>query len=95
MQQCAPHSFESSRSKSQPLKKILSINCAGSMFQMDLIRMPEYKGYTQILTVIDHLSKYGYIVPPLQGRSAVECVNALLTSLSGSTVINLYLFWNC
>jgi hypothetical protein len=56
-------------------------NSAGSRFQMDLIKMPDYKGYTQILRVLNHLLNYGYVAP-MQSRSAVECGNALVVLLS-------------
>jgi hypothetical protein len=50
---------------------------------MDLIKMPLCKGYTQILRVVDHLSKYGYVAR-LKSKDATECTNALLRILSGS-----------
>jgi hypothetical protein len=81
MHQYAPHNRATVRTKSQPLKMILS-NCAGSRFQMDLIMMPPCRGYTQILRVVDHLSKY--YIAPMKSKSATECADALLRILSGS-----------
>lgn len=80
--QCAPHDRATVRTKTQPLKMILS-NRAGSRFQMDLIKMPPCRGYTQILRVVDHLSKYGYVAP-MKSKSATECADALVRILSGS-----------
>ena len=58
-------------------------NRAGSRFQMDLIKMPPCRGYTQILRVVDHLSKYGYVAP-MKSKSATECADALVRILSRS-----------
>jgi hypothetical protein len=87
MHQCAPHDRATVRTKTQPLKTILS-NCAGSRFQMDLIRMPPFREYTQILRVVDHLSKYGYVAP-MRSKNTTECANVLLRILSGSIMLKI------
>jgi hypothetical protein len=87
MHQCAPHDRTTVRNKTQLLKMILS-NHAGSRFQMDLIRMPPCRGYTQILRVVDHLIKYGYVAP-MRSKNATECTNALLRILSGSIMLRI------
>ncbi len=86
--QCAPHDRVTVRTKTQPLKMILS-KSAGSRFQMDLIKMPPCRGYTQILRVVDHLSKYGYVAP-MKSKSATECADALVRILSGSIMQKYY-----
>ena len=82
--QCAPHDKATIKTKTQPLKMILS-NRAGSRFQLDLIKMQPCKGYTQILMVVDHLSNYGYAAA-LKSKKSTECVNALVRILSGSSM---------
>ncbi len=55
----------------------------GTRFQIDLIEMPEYIGYNHILSMVDHLSKLGYVYP-IKTKTAREVGNSLLCILATS-----------
>jgi hypothetical protein len=57
--------------------------CAGARFQMDLVQMPKFNNYNYILSIVDHLSKYGFVFP-FKRHTAQEVGDELLHILATS-----------